>query len=57
MRQPMMMQQPGQPGRMRMPGAPQPPGLQASQQNLGQPGLTFNVPATDEHGNLSFDIQ
>jgi len=56
MRQPMMMQQPGQQARMRMPGAVPQPGLQAPQQNLGQPGLTFNVPSTDEHGNLNFDI-
>jgi len=54
MRQPMMMQQPGQPPRMRVVGAQ--PGLPTPQQNLGQPGLTFNIP-TDEHGNLGFDIQ
>jgi len=50
------MQQPGQQARMRMVGGA-PPGLAAPQQNLGQPGLTFNVPSTDEQANLSFDIQ
>jgi len=55
MRQPMMMQQQGQPARMRVVGTQ--PGLPAQQQNLGQPALNFNVPSADEHGNLNFDIQ
>jgi len=56
MRQPMMMQQqPGQPPRMRMVATQ--PSLPAPQQNLAQSGLTFNVPSTDEHGNLTFEIQ
>jgi len=63
MRQPMMMQQQpggpaGQPPRMRMISTQ--PSLPTTQQNLAaqSTGLTFNVPtATDEHGNLTFDIQ
>jgi len=55
MRQPMMMQQQGQPPRMRMVAAQ--PNLPAPQQNLGQSGITFNIPPADEHGNLPFDIQ
>jgi len=57
-RQPMMMQQPGQQPpqpRMRMAGAQ--PGLPATQQNLGQPTLSFNVSPADDHGNLGFDLQ
>ena len=55
MRQPMVMQQAGQQPRMRMVGAQ--PGLTAPQQNLGQPGITFNIPSADDHTNLGFDIQ
>ena len=49
---------PPPPQQQQPPGGPQPNLGGQGQSGLGQPGLTFNVPVTDEHGNLGFpDIQ